>query len=194
MNASIPAYYRQFVEDISKSERVAKPTNPVEEPPVEEVEEVPLEPEEPVLTYRAHTFSMDVGEDWKDHTVFSLVGPVTDGIQHNITVTVDPEIEAKTLLDYADWHVRVLQRELKGCRVLKQDPVDLTNGIPAYRVLYVWHPAPQMRLYQEQLYVLHEGIGYKLTATFTKKTRKTLGGEIERMMLSFNPSSPSPEE
>ena len=67
-------------------------------------------------------------------------------------------------------------------------PEPLTNGLPAHRVIYVWCPMEGMRVYQEQLYVLHDGIGYKLTATFTKKTRKTLGSRVERMMLSFNPS------
>lgn len=171
MSHSLPEYYRHFAQQEPPPEEPASP-----------------DPEEPTSTYRAHAFTLALGEDWTDKTVFSLAGPITDGIQHLITVTVDPDVEADVVGDYADWHARILEGQLKGCRVLKKEPTSLTNGLPAYRVIYVWHPMEGMRVYQEQLYVLHEGTGYKLTATFTKKTRKTLGPRIERMMLSFNPA------
>ncbi len=80
-----------------------------------------------------------------------------------------------------------LEAQLQGCRVLKRDQVALDNGLPAYRAIFVWRPAEDQRLYQEQLYVLHQQTGYTLTATFTKKTRKTLGSQVERIMLSFTP-------
>jgi hypothetical protein len=70
---------------------------------------------------------------------------------------------------------------------LKKEEIKLANGMPAYRAIFSWYPTDELRVYQEQMYVLHEKTAFRMTATFTKKTRKTLGPLVERMMLSFNP-------
>ena len=44
----------------------------------------------------------------------------------------------------------------------------------------------EIRIYQQQIFVLVEKTAYKMTASYTKKTRKTLGPAIERMMLSLS--------
>lgn len=144
-------------------------------------------PDKPKKTYRGNEFSINLNDDWQDKTVFTITGPVTDGIQHNITIMVEHDIEVDSLRDFADWNVATLEEQLKGCRVLKQGEINLNNGIPAYKVVYVWYPTEELRIYQEQILVLVHKTSYKLTASFTKKTRKTLGPHVERMMLSFNP-------
>ena len=138
--------------------------------------------------YRADRFTFALGEDWTDETVYTLGGPVTDGVQHNITIHIEPGVQAAGLLDYAEEQVQGLNDELTGFRLLKEDQVELSSGLAAYRAIFVWYPAQDQRLYQEQLYVLHQQTGYTLTATFTKKTRKTLGPQVERIMLSFTPT------
>jgi hypothetical protein len=186
MSHSIPEYYQHFIRQKPSQEEPSQPASTWQEPSREEPPSPA--PEDPTWTYRAHAFTLSLGDDWVDKTFFTLAGPTTDGIQHSLTVAVTPDVETDAVRDYADWHVRSLEKQLKGCRILKKEPVSLANGMPAYRVIYVWHPTKDRRLYQEQLYVLHEGVGYTLTASFTKKTRKTLGPQVERLMLSFNPS------
>ncbi len=61
----------------------------------------------------------------------------------------------------------------------------LANGMTAYQAIFSWFPTDGVKVYQEQIFVLAEGCAYMLTATFSKKTRKTLGPQVERMMLSF---------
>ncbi len=141
----------------------------------------------PPLVYRGHTFVMGIGEDWRDQTIHVLAGPVTDGIQHNITVTMSADLPEMPLVDFADLQMQALEEQLKGCRLLLREPIHLDGGVPAYRAIFVWWPAEERRLYQEQIYVLHGTRGYILTATFTRKTRKTLGPQVERMMRSFQP-------
>jgi hypothetical protein len=144
----------------------------------------------PKKNYRGNEFMINLYDDWQDKTVFTITGPVTDGIQHNITIMVEHDIEVESLRDFADWNVTTLEEQLKGCRVLKQGEINLNNGIPAYKVVYVWYPSEELRLYQEQILLLVDKTSYKLTASFTKKSRKTLGPQVERMMLSFNPIKP----
>lgn len=140
--------------------------------------------------YKADRFQLGLTDEWQDKTVFVITGPVTEGIQHNLTVNVDPGVTMDSLQDFTDWNVRTLLEELKGIRLLLQTKITLTNGLPAYRVVFSWFPTETLRIYQEQLYLLYEGTGYKVTASFTKKTRKTLGNLVHQMMLSFSPIIP----
>jgi hypothetical protein len=147
---------------------------------------------QPDRLYRGNLFSIRLYEDWHDKTIYTISGPVTDGIQHNIIINLNPDVETDNLRDYADWQIASLTGELKGCRVLFQGPITLANGLPAYKAIFCWYPTEELRIYQEQIYVLVGTTGYNLTASFTKKTRKTLGPAVERMMLSFNPVPPTP--
>lgn len=140
--------------------------------------------------YVANSFQMPFLEGWQDKTVYILAGPVTDGIQHNVTINVEPETQFEKIREYAESQIRALEDELKSCRLLKKEEIKLANDLPAYRAIFSWWPTDQLRVYQEQIYVLFEKTAYRLTATFTKKTRKTLGPQVERMMLSFTPGKP----
>lgn len=146
---------------------------------------------EPDKVFQGNSFTISLYEGWQDKTVYTIAGPVTDGIQHNITIMVDHDVQADNLRDFADWNVATLENELKGCRLLKKGEITLANGLPAYKAIFSWYPTEELRIYQEQIYLLVDKTGYKLTASFTKKTRKTLGPQVERMMLSFNPTPPT---
>ena len=141
----------------------------------------------PIQKYVADSFTISLYDDWKDKTIYTISGPVTDGIQHSIIINLNPDVETDSLRDYADWQIASLTGELKGCRLLFQGLINLDNGLPAYKAIFCWYPTEELRIYQEQIYVLVDTTGYNLTASFTKKTRKTLGPQVERMMLSFNP-------
>jgi hypothetical protein len=183
----LPDYYRHLAE---------RPATERLRPPVAGSAQAVAQPEaaspqraEPVATaaFQADSFSIQLQKGWIDKTVYILAGPATDGVQHNITVSVDPQPAADRLIDFADLCVHTLVDRLKGCRLLHRSDVQLESGIPAHRAIFVWYPNELLRLYQEQLYVLQKDKGYALTASFTKKTRRTLGPKVERMMLSFTP-------
>lgn len=195
MPPEIPEYYRHLTERKSKDSPPSQPGSGGAPPP-----SGPTRPQQkpgtppgapagppPPQAYRAHTFALHLGEDWRDQTVYVLAGPATDGIQHNITITMNDEVPEMALVDFADLQIQTLEEELKGCRLLLKEPTQLDSGLPAYRAIFVWWPTEELRLYQEQLYVLQSPRGYVLTASFTKKTRKTLGPQVERMMRSFQP-------
>ena len=154
----------------------------------------PAAPPPPPLTgapYKAHTFTITLPDGWKDRTIFTLTGPVEDGIQHNVVIMVDDDCTFESVVDYADWQIRALEDELRACRLLKKGKKTLTNGMPAYEAIFRWEPTDSLRLYQHQIYAVVGTMGYKATASFTKKTRKTLGPKIERMMLSLLPAQAS---
>jgi hypothetical protein len=139
------------------------------------------------VKYLANTFAINCLEGWQDQTIHTLTGPVENGIQHSVLITVEQDAPFDSVREYAEWQIRALEDELKACRLLKKGSITLANGLPAYQAIFCWYPTDTLKVYQEQVFVLVDKSAYKLTATFTKKTRKTLGPQVERMMLSFNP-------
>ena len=139
------------------------------------------------MTYQADSFTMDLPETWQDATVFVLNGPLEDDLQHVLTINVDPDVAVRSLLDYVDLHVRAQLEAVKGYRMLLKQQVALRDGTPAYRVVFRWSPVEGRELYQEQYFLFKGGVAFKLAATFTKRTRQTLGPQVERMIMAFDP-------
>jgi len=137
--------------------------------------------------YEADRFSLLLPEGWHDKTVYTLLGPLSDGIQHNITVSLDPETPFEAVKDFAEEQVQALENSLPGMWLLKKEAAQLANGTPAYRVIFKWAPAEEQTLFQQHVYVVEEGTAYSLTASFSRKTRKTVGPEVTRIMLGFEP-------
>lgn len=139
------------------------------------------------MIFRGNSFTLSFPDGWQDKTIYTLTGPVEDGIQHSVLITLEQNVAFDSVREYAEWQIGALEQELKGCRLLKKGNISLANGLPAYQAIFSWYPTETLRVYQEQIFVLADATAYKLTATFTKKTRKTLGQQVERMMLSFTP-------
>jgi hypothetical protein len=87
-------------------------------------------------------------EDWEDKTLYTLLGPVTDGVQNNVIITVDKESPFETLEEYAEWHIKALDTDLKSCTLLKKGKTKMDNGNEAYEVIYSWYPTDDLRIYQ----------------------------------------------
>jgi len=190
----IPDYYKQFQNQPAKEDKEEKKPEQKEQlsqkaaPKQEQqVSREKTQVTDKTVLFQGNGFTVDQLEDWQDKTLYTITGPVTDGIQHNVIITIDNEVPFDTLVEYADWHIKALENELKGCTLLKKGETKLTNGTDAYEAIFKWYPTDELRIYQQQIFILIEKIAYKLTASFTKKTRKTLGPQVERMMLSFNP-------
>lgn len=142
--------------------------------------------------FKAHRFTMPLEPGWHEATMYYLTGPVLGGIRHNILITRENDVEETTVSDYASLRTTAMASRLNGCMILRRDEVVLAAGLPASRVIYGWSPEEGLRLYQEQVYVLHDGSGYTLTASFTRQTRKKLGHDVEQVMLSFKPEGVTP--
>lgn len=199
----IPDYYKQFQSQPAKEgqeEKLPEKSSVPKQSDAKKPEQKPEHKQQPQVSqqqpqikdktvpYQANDFKLDLLEDWEDKTIYTLTGPVTDGIQHNVIINVDRNIEADSLQEFAEWQIKSLEEELKGCTLLKRGETKLTNGTDAYEAIFKWYPVEDVCIYQHQIYVLIEKVAYKMTASFTKKTRQTIGPAVVRMMLSFNPT------
>lgn len=182
MSDDIPDYYRSLAE----SEYDGKVSGTMDAAPSENTSE---EKRSKTKFYRADSFQMMLPRGgWRDKSVYTFTGPTVNGRPQSIIVTTAEEIEANAVADFAAKNIESVTPELDECRVLVNDSIELDCGHPAHRVILVWTSSTEdTRLYAEQLFVLSEGRGYVLTATFTRSSRKQIGEEVEHMMLSFRP-------
>ncbi len=142
-------------------------------------------PAPPGYTILNNRFALQFPGTWEDKSVYNFEGPEEDGIRHNIWVTIENNVDVPDLERYAQMNIQATENELQGCHSLKQGPLELTNRHPAYEHVYRWSPAENREVYQRVMYVLKNNTGYILTSTFSKKTWKLLGSEIDRIFRSF---------
>lgn len=187
----IPDYYRQFqTQPAKEKDKAVKPPGPDQttaaQPKKEMQQTSPAAEKDKTIEFRGNGFTLNQLDEWEDKTIYTITGPVIDGIQHNVIINIDREMVFDNVADYAEWQIKTLEEELKGCTLLKRGETKLTNGTDAYEAIFSWYPLDDFRIYQHQIFILIDKIAYKLTASFTKKTRQTIGPAIVRMMLSFN--------
>lgn len=202
-NITIPEYYRQFQTQKTQKPEEEKKTEPQLQEQVNQKAQPKVEPKktspisqtpqakDKTILFQGNGFTLNQLDDWEDKTLYTLLGPVTDGIQHNVIIDVERGADFDSLEEFADWHIKTLEDELKSCILLKRGEIKLTNGTDAYEAIFSWYPSDETRIYQQQIFVFVEKTAYKITASYTKKTRKTLGPAIERMMLSLSFSDTS---
>jgi len=130
-------------------------------------------------------FVLNIPAGWTDKSVYKFDGPQDDGINHNIIVTIENEVKVPALERYADMQIKAVETELQGYHELKRGQIVLNNRLPAYELVYKWCPVEDREVYQRAIYILRNETGYILTATFSKKTWKIRGVEIDKILKSF---------
>jgi hypothetical protein len=188
----IPEYYRKFQSQPAEPPKIEEPEQEKiilqqQKPQAGQEQVKPAAvPQDKTIVFQGNGFTLNQLEDWEDKTIYTITGPVTDGIQHNVVINVERDCPYEKVVDYANWQIKTLEEELKGCSLLKRGETKLTNGTDAYEAVFSWYPVDDFRIYQHQVYIVLKQTAYKLTASFTKKTWKTLGPSVLRMLLSIN--------
>ncbi len=131
-------------------------------------------------------FSMDLPPEWEDQASYRIVGPEQDGIQHDITVQLEDNIEAPDIVSLAQQRIRDLSCNLEAFQGLSHGVVELKPPYSAYQVAYKWAPEKTREVYQRMMFVLVNHTVYTLTVTFSKKTFKRLGPQVEDIFRSFS--------
>jgi len=184
VSESVPEYYRNAA-DIKQGSLPSKRSSPGS---VSSNENDPDEAVHEPKSFRADAFRLRLpNAHWEDGTTYSLSGPTLDGTSHSITITTNPETDAETPSELADRELARIRSELTHCRVLEREVVHLDSGHPACRLLVFWRQGEKMTFYQEQWYVVSEGWGYILMASFTRDTKEEIGDDVRRIMQSFRP-------
>lgn len=145
---------------------------------------------DPSSLHCADQFTIDLRSDWQNETVYRLEGPTKDGQQHVIQINVEPDVSAGTVADYARPRLNQQKEMRTEGSILEQALTQLDNGMPAYHAVLSSTGTDDERQYQEAMYVLHNEIGYRLSATYTRPTHPSVGNTIRRIFRSFEPQRP----
>jgi hypothetical protein len=139
-------------------------------------------------------FGIDLPDGWEDQTVYTFKGPDDSGVQHNLVLIIDNQLESTDLLTYAKMRIEALKTTLDGFELMGERQKELKSGHKAYEVVYKWIPVENKTLVQKQVYIIIDNIGYNFTASFSKKTIKIIGNQVDEIINKFNPVAETPAE
>jgi len=132
-------------------------------------------------------FKIELADGWEDQTVHYFMGPDESGLQHSLSLQVDPKPNTDILSEYARERIDQMLESIPGAEILKEEEKQLPSGAPAYEAVYKWAPTEDRVVFQKLVFVKHGKVMYNFNAVFTKKTIKTLGVEVDRMIAELIP-------
>ncbi len=139
-------------------------------------------------TFFGDAFSLSLPEEWKNETVYQLREADSDTLR--IEMSIDRDLETRSELEYGERQVDVQLDAVPGGRVLDTQLVELDGAGTGYWVLTSWSSGDES-LVRDQLFVVQDEVGYRLTVTTTRDERLQLQPQIERTFRSFHPSHTS---
>jgi hypothetical protein len=107
---------------------------------------------------------------------------------------VDPDTGGVDLEEYARNRIEAALGALQGAEVLKEGEKRLENGRNVYECVFKWIPSDDKIIFRKTVFMIIDGAGYTFGANFSKKTLKTIGVEMERMIESFQPGAAIEDE
>ena len=140
-------------------------------------------------------FSITLPDEWKDTTVFTFQGPHDSGVQHNLVLVIDSEVDKNMKVEtYAKMQLDQSKIVLPGFELINEKEKTMVSGIAAYEVVYKYIPADEMVLFQKQVFMIIQGRAYSFTSSFSEKTLKTIANEADKIIESFVPLTTDEEE
>ena len=132
-------------------------------------------------------FRVELPDGWEDRTVHQFLGPEDSGVQHVLNLVVDRNAQTDDVEDYARDRIDQVIESMPAAEILKEEPKTLASGVEAYEVVYKWVPPNGNVTFQKLVYMIHDGVAYAFSANFSKRTIKTIGVEVDRIIESFEP-------
>jgi hypothetical protein len=131
-------------------------------------------------------FQLSFPDGWEETTVFTYNGPFDSGVQHNLVLSIvsgqDKEMDVKT---FAKGCLKASSVSLPGFEMINETEGNHPLGVPMYIVVYKYSPSDQVSYFQKQYYLMINGKAYIFTATFSKKTLKSMATVVDQVVGSL---------
>jgi len=128
---------------------------------------------------------IELPDGWEDQTVHFFMGPEESGMQHTLTVMVDPAPDTRDLAEYSERYTPRWVEALPNSELLSDQPQQLEGGSSCWSVVCKSIPAERQILLHKRWYLLVNKTGFICTASFTKRTIKTIGVDVERTVAGL---------
>jgi hypothetical protein len=138
------------------------------------------------MSKTANNIFLDLPDGWENQTVYTYMGPDDSGVQHILTLVVDDKVEGYSLSDFAGQRIDTVKDTMQSITVLKDEPKELPSGRVVHEFVYKWIPTDDKIIFQKVVYLMLDDIGYTFSCNFSKKTIKTIGLQVDKIIDSFN--------
>ncbi len=139
-------------------------------------------------------FKFDLPTGWQDQSVYAFDGPRDGDVRHQLLLTVDRNVQAASIEEFARDRIDPIVNGLEGIEVLKDREITVDGGHPAWELAYKWVPGPSIVQIHKYVFVLHGGFGFTFSIRFTKRTAKTVGLQLKDVIESILPGTYEPLE
>lgn len=133
-------------------------------------------------------FDIDLPDGWEDQTLYTFTGPDDSGVQHNLVLIIDNDLEGVDLETYAKLRLDSIKDTLSGFELMGEREKELKSGNKAYEIVYKWSPGADKTLVQKQVFTIIGDKAYNFTSSFSKKTIQTIGVQVDEIIDSFKPA------
>jgi hypothetical protein len=139
-------------------------------------------------------FNINLPDGWEDQTLYTFKGPDDSGVQHNLVLIIDDDLEGVDLNTYAKLRLDSIKDTLSGFELMGEREKELKSGNKAYEIVYKWSPGADKTLVQKQVFTIIGDKAYNFTSSFSKKTIQTIGVQVDEIIDSFRPAGDEGEE
>jgi hypothetical protein len=139
-------------------------------------------------------FQFDLPAGWEDQTVYFFRGPVIDGQEQRLMLTIDRHLQQDTIADFALQRTRPITSSLQGIEVLKDEDTTVAGCYPSWEFVYRWIPSDEAKTYKKHVFVLRGGYGFSFEMEFSKKAHKLIGDQVKKVIENLLPGTYEPEE
>lgn len=131
-------------------------------------------------------FKLTFPDTWKETTVYTFEGPYDSGVQHNLVLTVLPGLQEDVELEtFAKLQTETSAGMLPGFELVSEKPAAFFSRCAGVEITYSYQPTDEITFFQKQWYFAINDKVYLFTATFNKKTIKTVAMEVEQVIRSL---------
>ncbi len=147
------------------------------------------------MAKKNNQFSINLPEGWTDTTIYTFQGPNKNGVQHNLVLVIDSNIDKDIDAEkYAKQNFENLKSNLPGFEMINQTSKKMSSGVDAYEIIYKYLATDEVKLYQKQIFMIIDQKAYSFTSSFSKNTLKTIAVEVDEIITSFIPASSKENE
>lgn len=128
---------------------------------------------------------MTLLEGWEDQTIFVVKGPDADGVEHFVTIQVDPKLGRTSIEKYGESQAAATLGALTNTELLKQGPFTLPGGAPAYELVFKWTPVEDQLIFRRLVYVERNKHAFIISGNFSEQSLTALGPQVDTMAATL---------
>jgi len=134
-------------------------------------------------------FELDIPRGWEDQTVYHFRGPSDGETTHEVTLVLSRQLQHIDVGSFAKEWIDPTKATLQGVDVLKDEETTIDRGNQVYEFVYRWTPSGGVQAIHKNVFVIKDGIGFTFSGKFSKKTLKTVGVGMMKLIEALVPGT-----